>query len=89
MCPAQCVDVSNRIRRQACEPQRLVGATQGLQRKEFDPPRLHEAAVAPTRPTAADVGLQQHNIGRRFELLDAQRRVQPGVTAADDAHGGA
>ena len=43
-----------------------------------------EAAVAPARPTAADVALDHDDVEARLELEQAMRGPQPGVAAADD-----
>ena len=68
--------------RGATDVQRAL-ATEALdQRRQMRPQRLAEAAVAPARAVAAQLGLEQHD--RRAAQLQLPRRPQPRVAAADD-----
>ncbi len=85
---AKGADLADSIGRRTAEPPPFLLAAELDQRPELGPPRQDEPAVAPARPGAAEVRLQQYHIDRRIELLEPQRRPQPGVTAADDANVG-
>ena len=54
------------------------------QRRELVPPIRGEPAVPPRRPTAADVGLDEHDPRPRLQLGQPQRRPQTRVPATDD-----
>ncbi len=56
------------------------------QRRQLVPPAGGEPAVAPGRPTTADVGLEEDDPRARRLLGDPDRRPQPGVPATDDGH---
>src|SRR5205085_2587439 len=71
------------------QPDRLLASDHLLQRPELRPPAEDEAAVAAARAAAADVGLDQRDVDRRVELLQAERRPEAGEAAADDADVGA
>jgi hypothetical protein len=55
------------------------------QRRDLRPPREREASISPGRPSAADVLVENDDVGARLELLDAERRPEPGVATADEA----
>ena len=82
---AEAADLIDRVGRRMREPERLDTAASELERREVVPEAEGEAAVATARAAAADVGLDEDDLGRRSVLLDPQRRPQPGEAAADDA----
>jgi hypothetical protein len=81
-------DLAHVLLRGLGQHQRPFAAAELLQRQELDPPGHQEAAVAPARPAAADVGLDHRHVQRWFTFLELERRPQAAVAAADDAHVG-
>ena len=64
----------------------LFLAADFLERQQLGPPRKHEAAISTAGAGAAIVLLDDHHLDGRILLLEANRRPQPRIAAADDAH---
>ena len=64
--------------------QRALCAVAFDERRQLVPPAGDEPTVAPRRPAAADVGLEEHDPRAGRELGQPPGGPQPGVPAADD-----
>ena len=67
------------------ERERRLGAAERDQVLEVRPPGQREAAVAAAGAGAADVGLDQRDVGAGGAALELERGPQTGEAAADDA----
>ena len=82
-------ELGHGVRGLAADLQRSGLAGQLDQRRELGPPGQGEPAVATRCAAAADVGLEHHDVEVGGRLLEAKRRPQADVPAADDRHVGA
>ena len=83
---AECLDLAHDQRGNLSETYRLRAPAHPLEGQILVPQRHREAAVAAAGAGAAQVGLQQEDIGGRLQLLDPDRRPQAREAAADDAY---
>ena len=70
-------NLPNRVLGRPRQPQRGGVAEALSKRRQAEPHRVHEAAVAPARPRAAALGLQQDHAGLGLELC---RRTTPSTS---------
>jgi hypothetical protein len=83
---AERAELVDRLDRGADEPEALFlphALDQGL---DLRPPGERKAAIAPRRPAAADIRLDEDDGRARLQLRDPERGPEAGVAAADDAH---
>ena len=73
----------------SAEPECGIVAEPLAQGREVSPERVDEPAVAPARPAAADVLLEQHHIDVRIEFLQEPGGPHAGEAAAEDHDVGA
>ena len=81
-------DLADRPRRRLREHQRVPLAEALDELGQLVPPGGREAAVAARGAAAADVLLEHDDAGVGRAPADLERRPEPGVAAADDAHVG-
>jgi len=83
---AEASDGKDRLLGLAQQAAAFLTAAHGEQCQCLRHPCHDEPAVAAARATAADVGLDDGDVGAGLELLDPQRAPEPGESATDDAH---
>ena len=84
MLGAPVADAVDRLVRFAGHGQCPVSAVAARELGQVLPPSVHEPAVAPARPAAADVLLEQHDVRCGHPLAEEVGGPHPGVAAADD-----
>ena len=85
---AERADRADALLAHLAEPPSLMVAVALGEVGQLAPERVHEAAVAPARPAAADVLLQQHDLCTWRELPQEPRGPHPRVAPAHDHHVG-
>ena len=86
---AECAELVHGLRGDPHEAEGLLLARALDQRLDLRPPGEREPAVSSRGAAAADVGLEEDDRRPRLELVDAERRPEARVAAADDADVGA